>query len=128
MNYLLDTHTFLWFIDNDKSLSATAKAFIEAPDSAIFLSVASLWEIAIKVSLEKLDLPTPLTSFLNQQLKENSIEPLPIEVEHIGKIATLPFHHRDPFDRLIIAQSLSENWPIIGRDGIFDAYAVNRYW
>ena len=128
MDYLLDTHTFLWFINDASNLSASAKALIEDPQNANHLSVASLWEIAIKVSLGKLKVPTPLTEFLAKQLQENEITLSPIKIEFVGKVASLPFHHRDPFDRLIIAQSLTENLPIIGKDEVFDAYGINRYW
>ena len=126
--YLLDTHTFLWFINDDKSLSIAAKSLIEDPDSAIYLSVASLWEIAIKVSLGKLTVPAPFAEFMEEQLHENSLTLLEIRTGHTGIVATLSFHHRDPFDRLIIAQSLAENFPIIGKDDIFDAYGVHRHW
>src|SRR5437868_256194 len=104
MTYLLDTHSFLWFINDDKELSATAKMLIEDPENVIFLSVASLWEIAIKVSLGKLDVPSPFTEFMLEQLHENNIALLGIKPEHLGVVVMLPFYHRDPFDRLIIAQ------------------------
>jgi len=128
MSYLLDTHTFLWFINDDPALSNPAKTLIEASEQSIYLSIASLWEMAIKVSLDKLEVPAPFTEFVLQQLYANNIALLDIKVEHLGVVATLPFHHRDPFDRLIIAQALSENFPIIGRDAIFDAYGAERHW
>lgn len=128
MNYLLDTHTFLWFINDDTSLSSTAKTLIEDPQNLIYLSVASIWEMAIKTSLGKLSIPSPFTSFIDNQLRENTIILLNIKTTHTGIVATLPFHHRDPFDRLIIAQSKAENFPIIGRDEIFDNYGVERHW
>jgi PIN domain nuclease of toxin-antitoxin system len=128
MIYLLDTHTFLWFIGDDDALSATAKALIEDPESTIYLSIASLWEIAIKVSLGKLKVPSPFTEFVTEQLQENSITLAAIKTEYLGSVAKLPFHHRDPFDRLIIAQALNENWPVIGRDEVFDAYKIERRW
>jgi PIN domain nuclease of toxin-antitoxin system len=128
MNYLLDTHAFLWFINNDASLSSTAKALIEDVENTIYLSVASVWEMAIKVSLDKLEMPSPFTDFVDQQLRENTIALLDIKTAHTGIVATLPFHHRDPFDRLIIAQSTSEDFPIIGNDAIFSDYGIKRYW
>lgn len=128
MSYLLDTHTFLWFINDDPSLSAAARATIEDADSLIYLSVASLWEMAIKFSLGRLVVPAPFTDFFDDQLRKNTIRLLNIKIEHTGIVAMLPFHHRDPFDRLIIAQSQSENLPIIGKDEIFDAYGVQRHW
>lgn len=128
MNYLLDTHTFLWFINDDPALSATAKAIIEDPENAIYLSVASVWEMAIKLSLGKLEMPSPFTEFIDDQLRENTIALLDIKTSHAGIVTTLSFHHRDPFDRLIIAQSKSEEIPVIGRDTIFDAYGIKRHW
>lgn len=128
MNYLLDTHTFLWFINDDTSLSSTAKAFIEDPENTIYLSVASIWEMAIKVSLDKLEMPSPFTDFIDKQLDENTIILLNIKTAHTGIVATLPFHHRDPFDRLIIAQSKVEDIPVIGKDAIFDDYGIKRLW
>lgn len=128
MTYLLDTHTFLWFINDDPALSATAKALIEGTENVIYLSIASIWEIAIKVSLDKLAVPSPFTDFIDEQLHENSIVLLEIKTEHTGVVATLPFHHRDPFDRLIIAQSLYEKLPIISKDAIFDTYGIKRHW
>ncbi|SRR5258706_12370127 len=128
MIYLLDTHTFLWFINDDSALSTTAKTLIEDPQGVIYLSIASLWEIAIKVSLGKLEVPSPFTDFMMAQLHENNITLAAIKVQSIGLVATLPFHHRDPFDRLIIAQSLSEKMPVIGKDQVFDAYGVKRHW
>lgn len=128
MNYLLDTHTFLWFINDDSSLSSTAKALIESPDNTIHLNVASLWEMAIKASLGKLEMPAPFANFTDEQLHVNSISLLEIKTIHSGIIAALPFHHRDPFDRLIIAQSQSEGFPIIGSDTVFDDYGIQRYW
>ena len=128
MKYLLDTHTFLWFINDDAAMSATAKTLIEDPQNAIYLSVASLWETAIKVSLGKLEVPAPFTEFVLNKIHENNITLLAMKAEHRGIVVTLPFHHRDPFDRLVIAQSLHENLPIIGVDKIFDAYGVQRHW
>ena len=128
MSYLLDTHTFLWFVNDDASLSSTAKALIEDPENTIYLSVASIWEMAIKVSLGKLEMPSPFTDFIDEQLDENTITLLNIKTAHTGIVATLPFHHRDPFDRLIIAQSKVEDIPIIGKDAIFDDYGIKRLW
>jgi PIN domain nuclease of toxin-antitoxin system len=128
MNYLLDTHTFLWFINDDETLSATARNLIEDAENEVYLSVASVWEMAIKVSLDRLDLPTPFTDFVDEQLVENSFRLLPIRTAHTGIVATLPFHHRDPFDRIIIAQSQVENFPVIGKDKIFDDYGIKRRW
>ena len=128
MNYLLDTHTFLWFINADPSLSAPAQAAIEPGTNDIVLSIASLWEMAIKVSLGKLIVPLPFAEFMQEQMRENGIILLQIQMAHIELVTRLPFHHRDPFDRLIIAQSLVDQIPIIGKDDIFDAYGIQRLW
>ncbi|MEO1257005.1 MAG: type II toxin-antitoxin system VapC family toxin [Bacteroidota bacterium] len=128
MKYLLDTHTFLWFINDDESLSPTAKQLVEDPVNHIFLSVASIWEMAIKISIGKLEMPSPFTDFISKQLQNNTIEVLNISIAHAGIMVTLPFHHRDPFDRLLIAQSTFEDTPIIGRDAIFDEYNIQRIW
>ncbi len=127
MRYLIDTHTFLWFIENSPQLSAGAKNLLES-DVDVLLSVASLWEIAIKVSIGKLSLPDAYERFTPQQIAANDIEVLPIKVEHLSVVAALPFHHRDPFDRLIIAQAMVEKIEIISVDGKFDAYPVKRWW
>lgn len=102
MNILLDTHAFLWFVANDPRLSNKARVLIEAEDSQPFLSVASLWEMAIKISIGKLEIDQPFGDFVAHQLTLNGIGVLSLSLEHISAIATLPFHHRDPFDRLIV--------------------------
>jgi PIN domain nuclease of toxin-antitoxin system len=127
MKLLLDTHTFLWFIDDSPRLSARAKALLES-DADLLLSVASLWEISIKISIGKLTLAQPFDVFLQQQLTSNDIEMLPISLVHLGVVSTLPFHHRDPFDRLLIAQAIIEKMPVVGIDAAFDAYSITRLW
>ena len=128
MKYLLDTHTLLWFLQGDKKLSDKARQFIDNPSNEKFLSVVSLWEIAIKVSLGKLALGKSFEKLFPEQLHFNRIEILDITVDSLTKLTTLPFHHRDPFDRLIIAQALVEGLPIIGADAAFDAYGISREW
>ncbi|MFL6282422.1 MAG: type II toxin-antitoxin system VapC family toxin [Pyrinomonadaceae bacterium] len=128
MRLLLDTHAFLWFIMGSPNLSATARALIEDQASERFLSAASLWEMAIKLSTGKLTLSAPFDLLIPRQLGLNSIELLSIEVAHAAVISTLPFHHRDPFDRLIVAQAIVENMPIVSVDTAFDMYAVKRLW
>jgi PIN domain nuclease of toxin-antitoxin system len=125
---LLDTHTFLWFIAADPHLSAPARTVIEDGGNEVYLSVASLWEMAIKVSLGKLTLGQPFDVLIPDQLARNSIELLGITVAHTAQVVTLPFHHRDPFDRLLIAQALVGSIPIVGADAVFDAYGVTRIW
>lgn len=127
MTVLIDTHTFLWFVNDDPQLSITAGALLEA-DNVVLLSVASVWEIAIKVSIGKLELPCPFGEFIPAQLALNDITVLPIRVTDCHQVVTLPFHHRDPFDRIIIAQALAENIPLVSIDSVFDAYGIQRHW
>ncbi len=127
MKIIIDTHTFLWFINERPELSTTIKTLIES-DTDVLLSVASLWEIAVKVSIGKMTLPDVFERFIPEQLMINDIEILPIALPHLTLISALPFHHRDPFDRLLIAQSIVEDLPIASIDKAFDAYGVNRIW
>ena len=128
MNLLFDTHTFLWFTAGDSNLSQTARAAIEDENNNLYLSVASIWEIAIKVSIEKLELSEPFEVLIPDMLAENEIELLDISVNHAALITTMPFHHRDPFDRLIAAQAKTEQLTLVSADTIFDTYGVNRLW
>jgi PIN domain nuclease of toxin-antitoxin system len=127
MKLLLDTHTFLWFINDSSQLSIGAKNLIES-DVNLLLSVASLWEIAIKVSIGKLTIPNTYGQFIPQQVQLNDIEVLSISLAHLAVVTTLPFHHRDPFDRLLIAQAIAEKVSIVSADGIFDSYEISRVW
>jgi PIN domain nuclease of toxin-antitoxin system len=127
MKVLLDTHTFLWFIDDSPRLSQKGKALLE-DDNDLLFGIGSFWEIAIKVSLGKLTVTAPCEVFIMQQLILNEIELLPIKVAHLGVVASLPFHHRDPFDRLLIAQAIVEGVPIVSADEVFDSYPVQRLW
>jgi PIN domain nuclease of toxin-antitoxin system len=128
MRLLLDTHAFLWFIMGSPNLSASARSLIEDDASERFLSVASLWEMAIKLSTGKLTLSAPFNVLIPPQLGLNGIELLGIEVGHAAVVSTLPFHHRDPFDRLLVAQAIVESMPIVSADTAFDMYAVKRLW
>jgi PIN domain nuclease of toxin-antitoxin system len=127
MKLLLDTHTFLWFIDDSPLLSAKGKALLEA-DNDLWLSIGSLWEIAIKLCLGKLTVAMPTEVLMTQQLTSNDIDVLSITVSHLVTESTLPLHHRDPFDRLIIAQAMVEQIPVVSADPAFDAYPVERLW
>jgi PIN domain nuclease of toxin-antitoxin system len=127
MKVLLDTHAFLWFVNDDPQLSLAAKTLMES-EVDLLLSVASLWEISIKVGIGKLDLPKPFDVFIPEQLELNEIELLQIELKHLTPLTSLPLHHRDPFDRLLISQSLVEELTILSADKIFDRYAVKRSW
>ena len=128
MKLLLDTHTFLWFVWGDPQLSAAAKALIVSPSNQKLLSAASFWEIAIKVSVGKLKLGEPYASFMPRELTRNSIDLLPISLEHAAAASVLPFHHRDPFDRMLIAQSMVDAVPLVSADPALDLYPVTRLW
>jgi PIN domain nuclease of toxin-antitoxin system len=128
MNLLLDTHALLWFVLDDSQLSSKARDSIIATDGFVFVSPASLWEIAIKINIGKYALPAPFAAFWEEQLQTNDFSLLPITVAHTARVAVLPFYHRDPFDRLIIAQSLAEGIPVVSSDAAFDAYGVGRIW
>lgn len=128
MNLLLDTHTFLWFIEGNPNLSNLAKDLIENPNNSKFISIASIWEISIKVSVGKLELAMSITELLESQVYGNAIDLLPIRAKHLDKLVELPFHHKDPFDRLIISQGLSEQMPIISKDQLFNLYPVELFW
>lgn len=117
MRVLLDTHALLWFITDDARLGRAAKAAIEAPDAEVLVSVASLWEIAIKHALGKLPLARSFADTFPAQLEENAFGLLPIETAHLARLVDLPPHHRDPFDRLIVAQALVEGVPILPETG-----------
>jgi PIN domain nuclease of toxin-antitoxin system len=123
---LLDTHSFIWFIEGNTSLKNESRALIENPDNEVFLSIASIWEMAIKASLSKLELSQPPEVLLPSQLSLNNIKILDISVSHALAVAKLPLHHRDPFDRLLIAQSLVEDMPILTVDNVFIAYGVKQ--
>ncbi|WP_437628038.1 type II toxin-antitoxin system VapC family toxin [Sorangium sp. So ce1151] len=103
-----------------------AKGFLEEPTNELLLSVASPWEIAIKVSLGKLSIPGDIETFIKHHMAMNDIELLDIRLRHVARVSDLPFHHRDPFDRLVIAQALVEDIPILSQDSVFDAYGIKR--
>lgn len=126
--YLLDTHSFLWFIAGDDRLSRRMRSLMADGDRVLLLSVASIWEIAIKVSFGKLLLAAPFAELIPEQLATNAIDILPIEVSDLSMLVQLPFHHRDPFDRLLAAQSLAKSLPLISGDTVFDHYQVERLW
>ncbi len=127
MKYLLDTHALLWFLNNDKQLKPSTLAIIENAD-VLYVSVASLWEIAIKYSLGKLSLAKPFKEIFPYELINNDIEMLPIEVKHIYQLNDLAFHHNDPFDRIMIAQAMVEDLAVISKDAFFTSYDVKCVW
>lgn len=131
MRCLLDTHTFLWFVFNSSQLSAAAQSHIADPKNDVLLSVVSIWEIAIKVSIGRLSLSGDIVQFCEDEANANSFSVLPILSKHIRPVQSLPLHHRDPFDRLLIAQSMVEGAALLSADSAFEAYApdgLNRIW
>src|SRR4051794_40633258 len=128
MRLLLDTHALLWFIIGDSKLSTTARVAIEDPRNEKLVSAGSIWEIAVKVSLGKLTLAEPFGVIIPRELGRNGFVILPITTAHADRISTMPFHHRDPFDRLLIAQAQQEALTVVGLDPQFDAYGVKRIW
>ena len=128
MKLLLDTHTLLWFALGDSQLSAQARGLIDDPAHDMWVSPASYWEIAIKIRLGKYTLPNRYEDFMQKAIVGNGFEVLPIEFKHTAVLTTLPLHHRDPFDRLIIAQAMVEDISVISSDDDFDAYPVRRLW
>jgi PIN domain nuclease of toxin-antitoxin system len=128
MRVLLDTHALLWFLIDDARLSAAARRLIENPDTEVEVSPASYWEIAIKISKGKYTLPEPYDVFMTRELAMNDFRILPVEIRHTNLLTTLASHHSDPFDRLLIAQSLVDDIPIVSVDEAFDSYGVTRIW
>ena len=122
MRILLDTHEFIWMHQAPELLSKSAILLIEDEENQLFLSMASVWEMQIKIDLKKLELSHHLVDVIATQKRENGVQLLPIEVRHIYGLSLLERHHRDPFDRLLIAQSNSEAMPILTADGVFDKY------
>jgi PIN domain nuclease of toxin-antitoxin system len=128
MRLLLDTHTFLWFVLNDSKLSRVADALITDPRNDVLISPATYWEIAIKIGKQTLDLFAPYDDFMMRGIQGNNFEILPIETWHTSLLTRLPMHHKDPFDRLLIAQAHYEGIPIVSIDEKFDAYRIKRIW
>jgi PIN domain nuclease of toxin-antitoxin system len=123
---LLDTHAFLWWCEDSPELSPKARKTIKESDC--FVSFASFWEIAIKVSLNKLRLPGILDRYLTDQMSLNGFDQLEIGFRQIMRCAALPRHHGDPFDRLLVAQAHEEKLPVVSRDPSFDKYGIKRIW
>jgi PIN domain nuclease of toxin-antitoxin system len=144
MKVLLDTHAFLWYVLDAPQLSSAARAAIEgqaadvlvnpaqaalgpeAPEALV--SPASYWEIAIKISLKKYTLTVPYETFWQHGIEDNDFHVLPIQIAHTAALLTMPFHHKDPFDRLLIAQAMAENLSVVSSDAAFDAYPIKRIW
>jgi len=128
MRALLDTHTFLWWITDDPQLPLRVRKVIGDGENRLFLSAASGWEIAIKAKLGKLQLPDNLGSFISEQLAVNAIKGLPVRMSHALHTYRLPDYHRDPFDRLLVAQAQLENLPILTSDPQIAQYPVDVIW
>ena len=128
MKLLLDTHVLLWFVTNDAQLSRSADRVISDAQNQVFVSPASYWELAIKISIGKYPLSVPFKMFITNAIDGNCFEILPISVEHTEQIVSLPHHHRDPFDRMLIAQAIVEQMAVVSSDKAFDAYSVKRIW
>ena len=128
MKLLIDTHTFLWAVGDVSRLSRTSLDLVRDGNNQVLVSTASLWEIAIKVSQGKLKLGGEFETFIPLQFSLNRFETLAANLSHYALVARLPLHHRDPFDRLIIAQAMAEGVPVVSTDDKFDAYGVTRLW
>lgn len=128
MRVLLDTHTFLWFVLNDPRLSALARSTVGDPANLVYVSPASYWEIAIKIGSGKYSLQTPHQTFFETHIAANNFTILPIEIRHASILTTLPRFHGDPFDRMLIAQAMSEGLSIVSIDPVIDQYGVPRIW
>lgn len=128
MRALLDTHVFLWWVNDDARLSSQARKLFGEGENELFLSAVSGWEIVIKAKLGRLQLPDDPARFLSEQLLLNAIKTLPIQMSHALHVYTLPDHHRDPFDRLLVAQAQLENLPILTSDSAIAKYQVKTIW
>lgn len=128
MRLLLDTHAWLWFVLGDSSLSAKARAAIEDPTIEKLVSPASYWEISIKISLGKYVLPGPYERFFETAIDGQGFAVLPVLPKHTAIVSNLPWHHRDPFDRLLVAQALSESISLVSNDDRLDVYGIQRNW
>ena len=128
MRLLLDTHAMYWYIEGDPQLSATAQTLIQDKSNEVLMSPASFWEIAINISIGKWKLNRSYEEFIDIGLNQYGFHVLPILPTHTARLIGLPFHHKDPFDRLLIAQAITESMPIVSADVAFDSYGVTRLW
>ncbi|MBC6454714.1 MAG: type II toxin-antitoxin system VapC family toxin [Hormoscilla sp. SP5CHS1] len=128
MNLLLDTHTLIWWSVTQEKLSDTVMDLLQDNANTIILSLASIWEMQIKVQRGKLTINRPLPELIASQQQTNNLQLLPIEVPHIFALQNLPDYHRDPFDRIIISQAMVEGLPVLSKDATFDAYPIVRVW
>lgn len=128
MNLLLDTHVLIWSTGNPEKLSENVRSLLLDTNNSWVVSIASVWELQIKYQLGKLNLSLPLPSLIETQQRVNKLRILPIELAHIYALDGLPNHHRDPFDRIVIAQAIVENIPLLSADTVFDAYPIQKIW
>ncbi len=128
MRLLLDTHALLWWVEDAPQLSTKARKAIAAADAECFVSLACAWEMAIKCQLGKLKLASSVRQYFPSQLAANGFVQLDIAFRHVARVESLPFHHRDPFDRLLIAQALEEKLTLVSADAVFENYGVKRLW
>jgi PIN domain nuclease of toxin-antitoxin system len=128
MRLLLDAHTLIWAVDQPSNLSTTAATTLQDPANERFLSAGTLWEIAIKVGLGKLTLSQPYRQWIEKAIADLGLAVLPLTIDHAEVLTVLPHHHRDPFDRLLVAQSQVESMPLVSTDSQLDAYGITRIW
>ncbi len=128
MKLILDTHVFIWWTLTPEKLSSTVINLINNDDNRLLLSIASIWEMQIKITIGKLHFDESLSEVVGSQRNINDVQILPIELEHIWQLDNLPLHHKDPFDRMLIAQALTENIPIMSIDSAFNQYPVQIIW
>lgn len=128
MNLLLDTHAFIWWDGEPVKLSPTVQSALQNPQNTIFLSVVSVWELQIKFQIGRLQLRQPIADIVDEQRRQNQLQILPVELPHVIQYGQLPLHHNDPFDRLLIAQALSEQIVLVSKDADISKYAVNTLW
>lgn len=128
MRLLLDTHAFLWWIEGTPAVGRRARVAVANPDNEVLFSIASCWELAIKLSLGKLRLAESLTRFIPEQLRVNGFSLLDVQLRHVVRVADLPFRHRDPFDRLLVAQALEDDLTVVSADRVFRKYGVAVLW
>jgi len=128
VSLLLDTHSFLWFVLNDPLLPKSARDLIETSTSIVYVSPTSYWEIAVKIGCGKYSLHTPFEVFWETGIRISKVSVLAIKIEHAAQLTSLPFHHRDPFDRMLVARSLVEDLTLVSKDSRLDAYGVRRAW
>ncbi len=127
MNLLLDTHAFLWYLQGNPNISLETRELLDATENNLYLSIASLWEIAIKVGLGKLELEYSFQE-LPDVSRQLDIRILPIAFEHTERYLALPLHHRDPFDRMLVAQAIRHSYILVSQDVMLDAYLIQRLW